>query len=143
MIHERLLDIREEANLKQEDLAEILKVSQSNYSRQENGKELIPLVKLNILCNYFKVSMDYVIGNTRKRSWNKNYELNFEEIGKNIKKVRKDNNLTQKQLAEILNTTQSTISAYESGKTVLLTAFAIQISKKYNVSLDWLCGREK
>ena len=87
--------------------------------------------------------MDYVIGNTRKRSWNKNYELNFEEIGKNIKKVRKDNNLTQKQLAEILNTTQSTISAYESGKTVLLTAFAIQISKKYNVSLDWLCGREK
>lgn len=143
MIHERLLDIREEANLKQEDMAEILKVSQSNYSRWENGKELIPLVKLNILCNYFKVSMDYVIGNTRKRSSNKNYELNFEEIGKNIKKVRKDNNLTQKQLAVILNTTQSTISAYESGKTVLLTAFAIQISKKYNVSLDWLCGREK
>ena len=67
MIHERLLDIREEANLKQEDMAEILKVSQSNYSRWENGKELIPLVKLNILCNYFKVSMDYVIGNIRKK----------------------------------------------------------------------------
>ena len=52
MLSERLLDIRDEAELNQEDMAEILKVSQSNYSRWENGKELIPLSKLNILCNY-------------------------------------------------------------------------------------------
>ena len=41
MLSERLLDIRDEAELNQEDMAEILKVSQSNYSRWENGKELI------------------------------------------------------------------------------------------------------
>lgn len=52
MLSERLLDIRDEAELNQEDMAEILKVSQSNYSRWENGKELIPLSKLNILCNH-------------------------------------------------------------------------------------------
>ena len=51
MISERLLDIRDEANLKQEEMAKILKVSQSNYSRWENGRELIPLNKLNMLCN--------------------------------------------------------------------------------------------
>ena len=39
MLSERLLDIRDEAELNQEDMAEILKVSQSNYSRWENGKE--------------------------------------------------------------------------------------------------------
>ena len=33
MLSERLLDIRDEAELNQEDMAEILKVSQSNYSR--------------------------------------------------------------------------------------------------------------
>lgn len=49
--------------------------------------------------------------------------------------------LTQKELALHLNTTQSTISANENGKTKLLTAFAIQIVYKYNVSLDWICGR--
>ena len=43
----------------------------------------------------------------------------------------------------MLNTTHSTISAYESGKTKLLTIFAIEIVKKYNISLDWLCGRIK
>lgn len=62
MLSERLLDIRDEAELNQEDMAEILKVSQSNYSRWENGRELITLSKLNILCNHFRIDMDYVIG---------------------------------------------------------------------------------
>lgn len=38
MLSERLLDIRDEAELNQEDMAEILKVSQSNYSRWEMVK---------------------------------------------------------------------------------------------------------
>ena len=54
---------------------------------------------------------------------------------------RKNNNITQVELANFLNTTHSTISAYESGKTTLLTAFALQIVYKYNISLDGLCGR--
>lgn len=141
MISERLLDIRDEANLKQEDMATILKVSQSNYSRWENGKELIPLNKLNLLCNHFKVSMDYVIGISRNSKCQETYDFKKEVIGKNLKKLREDKNMTQQELANFLNTTQSTISAYESGKTTLLTAFALQIVEKYNISLDWLCGR--
>ena len=142
MISERLLDIRDEAGLNQEDMAEILKVSQSNYSRWENGKELIPLNKLNILCNHFKVSMDYVVGITRDCKVNKKYEFSNETIGKRLREFRKTNKITQNKLADILNTTQSTISAYESGKATLLTAFALQIVSKYNISLDWLCGRK-
>ena len=61
MLSERLLDIRDEAELNQEDMAEILKVSQSNYSRWENGKELIPLSKLNILCNYYTFLLNFFI----------------------------------------------------------------------------------
>lgn len=142
MLNERLLDIRDEAKLNQEDMAEILKVSQSNYSRWENGRELIPLSKLNLLCNHFRVSMDYVIGITRNSKANKKSEFNNEIIGQRLKEFRKANGITQVDLANILNTTQSTISAYESGKTTLLTAFALQIVKKYNLSLDWLCGRK-
>ncbi len=59
-----------------------------------------------------------------------------------MKELRKNNGITQEELAKFLNTTQSTISAYESGKTTLLTAFALQIVNKYNISLDWLCGRK-
>ena len=142
MLNERLLDVRDEAELNQKDMAEILKVSQSNYSRWENGRELIPLSKLNILCNHFKITMDYIIGISRYSKCNKKYELDNKIIGDRLRIFRKEKGITQVKLAEFLNTTQSTISAYENGKTTLLTAFAIQIVHTYNISLDWLCGRK-
>ena len=143
MITERIRDIREEKDLRQIDVARILNVSQANYSRWENGTELMPLKKLTIFCNYFNVSMDYVIGITRNNTSTGTHELNSKTIGNNLKSFRKKYGLTQAELANFLNTTHSTISAYESGKTTLLTAFAIQIAKKYHISLDWLCGRTK
>ena len=142
MISERLKDIREDASLTQYEMAKILKTTQTNYSRWETVNQLIPLKKLFLLCNYFDVSMVYVIGLTRiNKSSNKNYKLNSKTIGKQIKTLRTDEKITQKDLANALNTSQSTISAYENGKTIILTAFALQIVKDYNVSLDWLCGR--
>lgn len=143
MISEKLRDIRENNNLKQIEIAEILGVSQANYSRWENGSEFIPLKKLTILCNHFNVSMDYVIGKTRDDTGNGIHELDSKVIGANLRKFRKDKNITQVQLANFLNTTHSTISAYEAGKTTLLTAFAVQIVNEYDISLDWLCGRIK
>lgn len=137
----KLIDIREKFDLTQEEIAKKLKTSQSNYSRWEKGTEFIPLNKLNYLCNCFNTSIDYLFGFVKTNKKTNNIELNKKEIGNNIKILRKENNLTQKDLANFLNTTQSTISAYESGKTLILTAFAYQLAKKYNISMDWLCGK--
>ena len=138
---DRLVDLREDADLIQKDMGEILNVTQSNYSRWENGKEIIPLRKLNIICNYFNVSADYIMGLSKVSTPTKKVELDPKIIGKNIKNLRVKYNITQSELADMLNTSQSTISAYESGKTLILTAFAIQICKVYNISLDSLMGR--
>ena len=140
-INERLRDLRDDNCLKQIEMAKILGITQANYSRWETGKELIPLEKLNILCNYFHITMDYIIGISNNRKCLKEYHFNNKIIGIKLKTFRKNNNITQVELANFLNTTHSTISAYESGKTTLLTAFALQIVYKYNISLDWLCGR--
>lgn len=67
--------------------------------------------------------------------------LDKKKVGHNIKIIRSINNLTLRSLAKELNTTSSTISAYETGKTLILTAFAYQIARKYNISLDWLTGK--
>lgn len=142
MIYERLKDLREENDLKQEEIAEILKTTQSNYSRWENGTEFIPLKKLSLLCNYFDVSMDYIIGLTRSSKGNGKHNLNSKIIGKRLRMLRNKKKITQNDLAKLLNTSQSTISAYESGKTILLTIFAIKIVNEYKISLDWLCGRK-
>ena len=146
MNEKRLFDLREYADLTQKDLAKNLGITQQTYSLWEKGTKIIPLKHLNNLCNYYETSMDYVLGFTDiKISSNiiKIKELNKKEIGARIKKIREDNNLTLRDLASKLNTTSSTISAYETGKTLILTAFAYQICSEYNVSLDWLCGKTK
>lgn len=144
MIIDRLKDIREDKDLTQKDIAKILNITQPTYSAFENGTKIIPLKHLNTLCNFYDISMDYIIGLSNNRTLNnKIKELDKNVIGKNIKQVRINNNLTLRNLANELSTTHSTINAYELGKTLILTAFAYQICKNYNISMDWLCGRTK
>ena len=142
MNFQRLVEIREDLNLRQKDIADILGITQQSYSLWENGSKIIPLKHLNNLCNYYNLSMDYVIGLSSIKYYNiTNKEIDKILIGERLRKIRKDNNITQEELANILNTTHSTISAYESGKTTILTAFAYEICKRYNISMDYLCGR--
>lgn len=140
---ERLFLLREENELRQQDIAEILNVNRVNISNWEKGKEIIPLKKLNIYANYFKVSLDYLVKLTNNKDSVSNHKIiNKKLIGQRLKEVRKNNKLTQKELADILNTTQSTISDYEKGNNLILTSFAYQVCLRYNVSMDWLCGRK-
>ena len=86
--------------------------------------------------------MDYVLGLTNfnivsKKKWIINKNL----VGERIKQIRKENNLSQELIAEMLNTTQSTISSYERGKTLIITAFLYEFCKKLNVSADYIVGR--
>ncbi len=139
--NERLIEIREDNNLSQRDLASILNVSKSTYARWETQEQIIPLNRLVDFCNYFKVSMDYALNLSNENKYkNPICSLDRKLIGNNIKLIRKKFSLTQQNLADLLNTSHSTISAYEAGKTLILTIFAYQICLKYNISLDWLCG---
>lgn len=138
----KLKDIRQDLDMTQKSLADNLNVKQGVYSRWENGKEMIPLYRLNELCNLLHYTMDYITGLsvTNKKS-NKIHKINLDVCGERLRLWRKSKGITQKQLAEVLNTTQSTISAYEAGQTLILTAFAYQIAKTYHISMDWLVGR--
>lgn len=141
---ERLYFLRENTELTQEEMGAIIGVKKFSISNWEHSKEIIPLDKLNIYSNYFNISMDYIL----KLTDNKQASLKIEtldkiEIGKKIKKIRTENNLSQRELAVILNTTHSVIWSYETGKNLILTAFAFEICKHFNISLDWLCGKKE
>lgn len=142
MFLKRIRDLRDEAYLSQVKVATILNVSKSTYARWETDEAIIPLVHLNDLCNYFNVSMDYIIGLSDDNNYNiTNKILNKELIGKRLKNFRKEKGLTQVALAKEIHTSHSTISGYESGKNMILTAFAYEICRKYNISMDYLTGR--
>lgn len=142
MNFQKLIELREDFNLKQKDIAKLLNITQQTYLLWENGSKIIPLKHLNSLCNYYNVSMDYMLGLSNKNNFNNGkYNIDKKIIGMRLKKFRKEKNITQEELASTLNTTHSTISAYESGKTTILTAFAYEICKRYNISMDYLCAR--
>ena len=144
MNFQKLIELREDSSLKQKDIAALLNITQQTYSLWENGTKIIPLKHLNSLCNYYNVSMDYVLGLSNVRQYYIiNSVIDKKIIGIKLKEFRKEKNITQEELANILNTTHSTISAYESGKTTILTAFAYEICKRYNISMDYLCGRTR
>lgn len=140
----RLFDIREENDLTQEDVGKILNVSRVAISQWESGKEIIPLEKLNTFANHFNLSFDYLANISDIKQYNNtNNDLDSILIGKRLKQLRTKNNLTLRDLAEILNTSSSTISAYETGKTLILTIFSYELAVKFNISLDWICGKTK
>ncbi|WP_302570304.1 helix-turn-helix domain-containing protein [uncultured Clostridium sp.] len=62
----------------------------------------------------------------------------LENFPEKLKKIRLSNNLTQSQLAEILETTKQAISAYESGKVAPSLNSLIKLSENFNISLDSL-----
>lgn len=59
---ERLIYIREEYELTQQQIANIIGVSRSVISKWENNVTFIPLKHLNTYSNHFKVSLDYLVG---------------------------------------------------------------------------------
>lgn len=61
---DRLRELREENNLTQKEVADILETSQQQYSKYELGIRVIPIEKLYILANYYKTSIDYLVGKT-------------------------------------------------------------------------------
>ena len=60
----RLKDLREDKDLKQEDVAKFLNISQTNYSKYELGKINIPISSLIKLAKFYNTSIDYLLGLT-------------------------------------------------------------------------------
>lgn len=138
----RLNEIREKHDLSQRKTAIKLGVSKSYYNYFESGERIIPLPRLNDFCNLFHVDFDYALGLTDYNVITKEIKvLDKKLVGSRIKEIRKKNKLTQKGLAELLHTSQSTISSYEHGTTLILTAFAYEMCTKLNVSINYIVGK--
>lgn len=64
MYFRRLRDLREDRDLKQTDVAALLGIRQTVYSRYERGYQNLPLEHLLTLADYYGVSTDYILGRT-------------------------------------------------------------------------------
>ena len=67
--YQRLRDLREDHDLSQGKIAELLQVSQQHYSMYETGKRELPMHHFVTLAKFYNVSIDYLAGltNTPKK----------------------------------------------------------------------------
>ncbi len=63
----RIRDLREDCDLKQQQLADLLHVKQTTYSKYELGKINIPIEVFIKLADYYHTSIDYLVGRSNKR----------------------------------------------------------------------------
>lgn len=61
----RLRDLREDHDLSQTNIANLLHIQQTVYSRYERGFQTIPLEHLITLADYYNVSIDYIVDRTQ------------------------------------------------------------------------------
>ena len=62
-------------------------------------------------------------------------------IFKNIRALREDNDLKQRELAEYLGVSQNTYSQYETGVIAFTDQILIKLADYYGVSIDYLMDR--
>ncbi|MBE6139199.1 MAG: helix-turn-helix transcriptional regulator [Firmicutes bacterium] len=138
----RLKDIREDNDINQTKMSEILGVNRSTYSLWELGINIIPLKNLCDFADYFNVSIDYVLGLTNnKKPKTIKKGLNLIALGKNMKQLRIRHNLSQENIADIIGVSQACIVRYEKGLICISTSNLYKFCKEFKISISDICEK--
>ena len=136
----RIHDLRVDSDLKQKDIANMLKVNINTYPHWESGMYEIPIEVVDRLSKFYNCSIDYLTGLSNKRgSFNNDFDR--EKMFIRIKRLRKESHLSQAEIGNILGFGQMNYCRYETGKILIPFLKLYLIAKKFNVSLDYLMGK--
>ena len=64
----RIRDLREDHDLTQRQVAELLGTSQTMYARYERGTNELPIRHLIVLADYYHVTTDYIMGRSSRKT---------------------------------------------------------------------------
>ena len=70
-MYNRIRDLREDQDLNQTQVAKMLGMSQTGYSKYETGENDIPTILLIKLADFYDVSVDYLLNRTDNKKTNK------------------------------------------------------------------------
>lgn len=143
IIEIRIKFLRDLKGITQVELSKKLGVTQSLVNSWENGYTNISLKQLVKLSYFYQVPVDYILGLTTKfeRSlYDFKSALDLKLLGKNIRLMRKIEDLTQEEFAKKIHTKRSNISYYETGKIMISTADLKEMCNTFGFSADWCLG---
>jgi transcriptional regulator with XRE-family HTH domain len=147
---DRLKDLRIENNLTQKDIAEKLNTGKSTISNYEKNNRLPDINVISMFADFFKVSVDYMMGKTDKRNleYNNNFSKSksyitdeekqlFSERLKNLMLIK---DYTATDLANELNIQKDEVLSYIVELNFPNTSILKKIALALNTSLDYLLG---
>lgn len=145
---ERIKQIRLYFSLSQTQFAQILNKSAGFISTIETGRCGLSENTLNDICSIFGIDKGWLLKGegTMFPPGSEKSVANKEEAGDRVRKVRKDNNLTQEQFAKKIGYSMVMIHLVETGKATPTNDFLSQISSVFGISYNWLLtgeGEEK
>lgn len=129
MIGNRLKNLLEELNIKQNELAQKSQVTEATISNYISGKQLPKLGVVERIADTLNVSVDYLLGRDVYRTGNR------------IKQLRLQKGLKQEVLAKKLGITQQMVSLYEKNINEPDIETIKKLSEIFNCSIDYLLGR--
>lgn len=129
---------REELEMTQKELGFVFGVSRYTVHGWENGHDMMPLSKLIKFSNLYGYSLDFICGLSKKNIKYGKLNIDKEVFGNNIKRLRKELNLSQQSLAKECGISQTTYSGYETGSYLINTITLYTICQTYGVSMDLL-----
>lgn len=78
--YQRLKDLKEDFDLTQKQVADIISVSVNHYGKYERGETDLPFEKAIILANYYNVSLDYLAGRTNNKKGKHSPDITDDEL---------------------------------------------------------------
>lgn len=144
----RFREIRDEYELKQNDVADKIRISRGAYANIEAETANIKLKDFLTYCNEMNFTMDYVANLDSLNRMLFIKKIDF--IDKNILSERltileKENHKQAKDIAFELGIHKSTYSEYKNSKSknMIQTLMLKQLAQNYDYSIDWLVGRSE
>lgn len=100
--YQRLKDLKEDADITQKQVADLIGVSMNHYGKYERGETDIPFEKAIILANYYNVSLDYLAGRTNIKNpiSDKSQLLKIAELFKQLNSINR--NRIEERMLEML-----------------------------------------
>ena len=136
-MYPHIKDIREDRDKLQKEVAEYLGITYTAYCKYETGQNKSPVHRVIALAEYYDVSVDFLLGETRRLV---RHPASANKCGNRLREIRMKHKLNQTQIAEKINMSQMGYSKYETGEIMLHTRLLIKLSRIYNVSIDYLLG---
>lgn len=141
-----LHNTRDQARVSRQECADVLGISVNRYTSYENGRRAISLPELELLARYLEMPLALFRGNDSLNEEAREdtlpdpvqfLSLRDRIVGARLRQVRHEQDMTQQDVADILDCSPSTISDYEYGRRSIPLAELELIAQSLNVPLDY------